>query len=70
MNGQHMLDEGFVMRFGEMMPDGSIRIVTYGEGNALPQVEALEGLVWGDAAKEVWKDNAQEIFDQAIGAQQ
>lgn len=70
MNGQHILDEGFVMRYGEMMPDGSIRIVTYGEGNALPQVEALEGLVWGDAAKAVWNGNAQEIFEQAASAQQ
>lgn len=70
VDGQHILDEGFVMRYGEMMPDGSIRIVTYGEGDALPQVEALEGLMWGAAAEEIWNGNAQEIFDQAVSAQQ
>lgn len=65
VDGKHMLDEGFVMRYGEMGPNGGVRIVTYGEGDALLQVEALEGLVWGDGAQKIWNDNAQEIFDQA-----
>ena len=32
--GEHMLHEGYVLRYGERDPDGNIRLVTYGEGNS------------------------------------
>ena len=64
VDGQHALDEGFVMRYAEMDPNGGINIVTYGEGNAWPQVEAMEWY-WGPIAQETWSDNAKKIFDQA-----
>jgi hypothetical protein len=65
IKGEHMLHEGFVMRYGRLNNDGSIDLITYGEGNALYQVEALEGALWGDQVKQVWTDNANEIFDRA-----
>lgn len=65
VDGQHILEEGFVMRYAEMDKAGRISLVTYGEGDALPQVEALEGLVWGSAVEKVWGDNAALIFDRA-----
>ena len=68
VDGEHALDEGFVMRFAEMAPDGSIQLVTYGEGNAAAQVEALEGPVWGELVDKTWTENANEIFEDAQAA--
>ena len=65
IDGEHILEEGFVMRYAELDKDGRVTLVTYGEGNALPQVEALESLVWGGAVEKIWGDNAKMIFDQA-----
>ena len=56
------------MRFAEMAPDGSIQLVTYGEGNAAAQVEALEGPVWGELVDKTWTENANEIFEDAQAA--
>jgi hypothetical protein len=64
VKGEHILDEGFVMRYGVMGADGSISIVTYGEGNGSLQVEALEG-IWGGQARDVWKTVDGEVFDAA-----
>lgn len=67
IKGEHALDEGFVMRFAELRPNGSIELVTYGEGNAFAQSEAF-GFMWKDAVQNVWKNNAQEIFSSAQNA--
>ncbi|MDH3659642.1 MAG: hypothetical protein OEU92_06365 [Alphaproteobacteria bacterium] len=61
---EHILDEGFVMRYAVMGADGGIDLVTYGEGNATLQVEGLEG-IWGGQVDRVWTENAQEIFGDA-----
>ena len=64
--GAHALNEGFVLRFAELQPNGRIELVTYGEGNALKQVEALEN-VWGPLVTSAWTDNANEVFRAALG---
>ncbi len=63
ISGEHGLNEGFVMRFGEMGSNGSIDVVSYGEGNAWQQNPVL-GLVWYPMVKEVWRQNQQEIVNQ------
>jgi hypothetical protein len=62
--GEHTMAEGFVMRFAELRPNGRIELVTYGEGNALKQTEALS-LIWEPIVKDVWTMNAQETFASA-----
>jgi hypothetical protein len=64
IGGEHALSEGFVMRFAEMLPTGEILLVTYGEGNAGLQSEAMSGL-WRGAVTDVWTQNAKEIFATA-----
>jgi hypothetical protein len=59
--GEHGAEEGFVMRFGEIGPSGSITMRSYGEGNKWKQTEGLKGL-WGPKVEEVWQQNAQEII--------
>ncbi len=61
---EHILEEGFVMRYAVMGSDGGINLVTYGEGDATFQVEALEG-IWGGQVDDVWTANAEEIFNDA-----
>jgi hypothetical protein len=68
VQGEHTMSEGFVMRFAELRPDGRVQLATYGEGNALKQVEALESIVWGPIVDRVWTQNAQEIFGSATVA--
>ena len=58
------MNEGFVMRFAELRPNGSIALVTYGEGNALKQSEAF-GRIWEPRVENVWTQNAQQIFATA-----
>jgi hypothetical protein len=60
--GEHAMEEGFVMRFAELRPNGSIELVTYGEGNALVQSEMFSGR-WDPIVQRVWKNNANEIFN-------
>lgn len=67
IQGEHTMSEGFVMRFAELRTDGSIQLVTYGEGNALKQSEALSG-IWEPIVNDVWTQNAQEIFGAASAA--
>jgi hypothetical protein len=69
IQGEHTMSEGFVMRFAELRADGRVQLVTYGEGNALKQVEALEGPIWGRLVRNAWTQNAQEIFSSAAAAQ-
>ena len=64
INGEHALNEGFVLRFAELRPNGRIELVTYGEGNALAQSEAT-GFIWRDDVTAAWTDNAREIFATA-----
>jgi hypothetical protein len=64
ITGQHTMAEGFVMRFAESLSDGSIQLVTYGEGNALKMSEALKG-IWQPKVEEAWTGNSREIFATA-----
>jgi hypothetical protein len=53
LGDKHILQEGYVIRYGERMPDGNTRIVSYGEGNGLLQhpvspAHILFGLGWKD----------------------
>ncbi|HEX8389100.1 MAG TPA: hypothetical protein VF636_08795 [Sphingomonas sp.] len=66
IRGEHALNEGFVLRFAELRRDGRIELVTYGEGNALKQSEAIE-LIWGPMVTEAWAVNANEVFRAALG---
>lgn len=65
IKGEHALDEGFVLRFAELRPNGRVELVTYGEGNALKQAEMFDG-IWEPIAKSEWRYNAAEIFRAAI----
>lgn len=66
IRGEHASDEDFVLRFAELRRDGSIGLITYGEGNALVQSEATAGL-WRDDVAAAWTGNAREIFRNALG---
>lgn len=61
IRGEHALDEGFVLRFAELRPNGRVELVTYGEGNALLQSQLLRGR-WGPLAERAWTDNAHQVF--------
>lgn len=60
------MDEGFVLRFAEMKANKSIELVTYGEGNAILMMTALE-VIWRPDVERVWLENAREIFAAAAG---
>jgi hypothetical protein len=62
--GAHGLAEGFVMRFAEKQPNGSVVIQNYGEGNAIPQSFLIGPipLMFEEAA---WRQNVKEIVDGA-----
>lgn len=63
--GEHGLNEGFVVRFGEIGPDGSVSALrSYGEGNAWQQNEALSG-IWEPQVERVWQRNHTEIIHAA-----
>lgn len=63
---EHVLEEGFVMRFAELRPDGRVELVTYGEGNALPQMEKFGlGIVTRELVTSAWAANAEEVFRAA-----
>lgn len=59
--GQHGLNEGFVVRFGEVGANGSITLRSYGEGNNWQQSPALKG-VWGSMVEKTWDTNQREII--------
>jgi hypothetical protein len=52
------------MRYAEFTPNGRVQLVTYGEGDALKQSEALSR-IWEPIVNDVWTKNAQEIFSSA-----
>lgn len=62
---EHAMDEGFVLRFARLRDEGSIELVTYGEGDAFKQSE-LFGTIWHDKVQEVWTENARAIFAKAL----
>lgn len=67
--GQHTLDEGFVLRYARLNADGSITLVSYGEGNAAKQSWATnEILDWRGGARRIWSANHNLIFAAARGA--
>lgn len=61
---QHVFHEGFVMRFAELRPDGSIVLITYGEGNAFSMSRPLS-VIWKPQVDRAWTKNAKEIFQTA-----
>jgi hypothetical protein len=61
IKGEHTLDEGFVMRYGEINSRGGTTIRTYGEGNAIKQK-----LPFADSfARKAWKGVNKEINNSA-----
>ncbi len=66
--GEHGLQEGFVMRYGEIGANGTTTLRSYGEGNNWRQNPALENIPmvgWGPQVQQVWQQNHQEIIDAA-----
>ena len=66
--GEHGLNEGFVVRFGEINSDGTTTLRSYGEGNNWRQNEGLRdlrGYGWGSQVEKVWQQNHQEIISGA-----
>lgn len=66
IHAKHKMDEGFVLRFAELQKDGSVLLITYGEGNAWRQW-GLFSPIWWLKIKRAWKKNAIEIFGRAMG---
>jgi hypothetical protein len=64
IKGEHAMDEGFVLRFAELRPDGRVELITYGEGNAFLQSDRFER-GWKGIVERAWTGNAQEIFGAA-----
>lgn len=64
IDGQHSMEEGFVMKFGAIGADGSITLRSYGEGDALPQMEIFKP-VWDKPLNDTWQKNHQEIIQAA-----
>lgn len=65
--GQHGLNEGFVMRYGEIGATGTT-LRSYGEGNNWRQNMSLRDVPfvgWGPKVQAVWQRNHQEIIDAA-----
>ena len=64
VDDHHVLEEGFVVRYGELEDDGSINLITYGEGTAAEQ--SLLDFIADPIAEDIWRNNSIEIFSQAI----
>ncbi|MGH8027125.1 MAG: RHS repeat-associated core domain-containing protein, partial [Pseudoxanthomonas sp.] len=60
VSGSHVLEEGFVMQFGQILPSGQISLVTYGEGNAFVQGNWNKEL-WGPMLREVWETVHEQV---------
>lgn len=58
----HVLDEGYVIRFGQPGPDGTMLLRSYGEGNA--RLQDLSPSVMGWVAESVWEHNQKGIADR------
>lgn len=58
--GEHGLNEGFVMRFGQIGSDGTITLRSYGEGNDPAQDMALS-FIWRPQVEDVWQDVHREV---------
>jgi RHS repeat-associated protein len=55
IDGEHTLDEGFVMRYGTIGSNGKVNnITTYGEGNSWKQDMMLYDF-WGPQAQSLWR---------------
>jgi hypothetical protein len=64
--GDHTLHEGYVMRYGERQPDGTISIVSYGEGNAFAQQSAspmhfFNGILWRENQWDIEERVARQV---------
>ncbi|MBC3833399.1 hypothetical protein H8K33_17975 [Undibacterium amnicola] len=66
VKGAHGLNEGFVMRFGEIGSNGAITLRSYCEGNAWQQMPALKE-VWNPQVTKVWNDNQEKIINKIEG---
>jgi RHS repeat-associated protein len=64
IKGDHGLNEGYVIRYGEIQSDGSIILRSYGEGNDFRQTPLLKP-IWGPKVDAVWQANAKEIIANA-----
>jgi hypothetical protein len=62
VTGLHGLTEGYVMRFGEITPEG-ITLRSYGEGNAWRQSPILKPL-WSSQVDKVWQENQRSIINR------
>ncbi|MHB1232053.1 MAG: RHS repeat-associated core domain-containing protein [Burkholderiales bacterium] len=62
--GEHALDEGFVIRFGEIGPGGTTILRSYGEGNNFRQSPVLKRF-WGPLVEATWQENHREIIRDA-----
>ncbi len=67
--GQHVLNEGYVVRVAHLRDDGRIVLTTYGEGNSSLQSDRIDFL-WRGKADQLWGNNAQNIFQSATNLQQ
>ena len=64
------MEEGFVMRYGEIQSDGSIVLRSYGEGDGFGQSGFAEHVLFGYPGREaeaVWNQNYDEIFEALEG---
>jgi len=61
--GDHAMNEGFVMGFGEKNRDGTITLRNYGEGNAAEMAPSLS-FIWGPKVANAWEKVQKEILDR------
>ena len=66
VKGAHVLEEGFVMQFGQILPSGQISNITYGEGNAFIQGNWNKAL-WGPTLRQTWEQNHKEVNEAVKG---
>ncbi|WP_411833970.1 hypothetical protein [Pseudoxanthomonas mexicana] len=60
VDGHHMLNEGFLLHFGEILPSGQIVNVSYGEGNAFRQGNWTKPMWWPEV-RLIWENHHREI---------
>jgi hypothetical protein len=62
--GEHAMDEGFVLGYGERNTDGTITLRHYEEGNAgLMSLGPLPRAFWLPGVTEAWGDVQREIVN-------
>jgi uncharacterized protein YukE len=65
ISGEHILHEGYAIRYGERQPDGTTLLVSYGEGNGMAQhpanVPAHQTFNW------FWRENHDRVAREAGG---